>query len=93
MKSKELLEKIAGDERLVGELGPLRLNDDRNSFTAQARGLERYGMIPKAIEVWEALASQYPESSIADDAQSEIRRLKSQPALPNDCPQVIQSGL
>jgi hypothetical protein len=80
VKAKELLEKIAGDERLVEELGPLRLNDDRNSFTAQARGLERIGMIPKAIEVWEALASQYPDSSVADAAQGEIRRLKSQPA-------------
>jgi hypothetical protein len=84
VKSKDLLEKIAADERLLEELSPLRLDDDRRSFGAQARGLERFGMIPKAIEVWEALASQYPESPVAADAQSEIRRLKSQPAPPGD---------
>jgi len=83
-KSKGLLEKVAGDERLVEELGPLRWNDDRKSFGAQARGLERFGMTPKAIEVWQALSAQYPDSPIADEAQKEIDRLKSQPVAPVD---------
>ena len=35
-------------------------------------------MIPKAIEAWEALARQYPDSPIADEAEAEARRLRDQ---------------
>lgn len=76
--SQTLLKKILADERLLEVIGPLGLEDDRKSFGAQARGLERFGMIPKAIEVWETLAAKYPESPIADEAIAEVRRLQGQ---------------
>jgi hypothetical protein len=77
-RSRERLEEIIADAGLVEKLGPLRLNDERKAFGAQARGLERFGMIPKAIEVWEALARQYPDSPIADEAEAKVRRLRDQ---------------
>ena len=84
--SSALLEKIVADERLVEKLSPLRLDDERKWFGAQARGLERFGMIPKAIEVWKALAAQYPESPLAEEAQTEIRRLQAVPVRLPDAP-------
>jgi len=73
-----VLKKILNDDRLLEVLGPLGVEDDRKSFGAQARGLEKFGMIPKAIEVWETLAAKYPESPIADEAMAEARRLQGQ---------------
>lgn len=73
-----VLKKILSDERLLEVLGPLGVEDDRKSFGAQARGLEKFGMVPKAIEVWETLAAKYPESPIADEAMAEVRRLQGE---------------
>ncbi|MFO0864913.1 MAG: PDZ domain-containing protein [Gemmataceae bacterium] len=73
-----VLKKILSDERVLELIGPLGVEDDRKSFGAQARGLEKFGIIPKAIEVWETLAGKYPESPIADEALAEVRRLQGQ---------------
>jgi predicted esterase len=73
-----VLKKILSNERVLEAIGPLGVEDDRKSFSAQARGLEKFGMVPKAIEVWETLAAKYPESPIADEALAEVRRLQGQ---------------
>lgn len=89
--SKDILQKIVADERLATNLGELRLSDDHKWFAAQARGLERYGMIPKAIETWEFLARQYPKTPAADEAATEIRRLQNL-KLPQSVPEKGGTG-
>ncbi|MBI3866642.1 MAG: hypothetical protein HY290_32575 [Planctomycetia bacterium] len=53
-----------------------RLEDHSKSFKAQARGFERMGNYPKAIEVWETLARNHSDAPVADEARAEARRLK-----------------
>jgi predicted esterase len=81
-KARDLLKTIETDPRLHEKLDTLRLKDDRKSFGAQARGLERFGMIPRAIEAWESFARQHPDTPAAEEAQTEISRLKNQLSTP-----------
>ena len=74
--SQELLKKIFDDPDQAEVLNRLRLDDDRKSFGAQARGLERIGKLPQAIEAWDALARNHPDSPTADEARAEVRRLQ-----------------
>jgi hypothetical protein len=73
----ELMQNVKSDEQLVKALDDLRLADDTESFAAQARGLERAGRIPKAIEVWEVLAHNHRDAPIAEKARTEIQRLQN----------------
>src|SRR5258708_2819046 len=74
--SQELIEKIVADQDQAEVLERLRLDDDRKSFGAEARGLERIGKVPQAIDVWDALARNHPDSPTADEAHAEVRRLQ-----------------
>jgi hypothetical protein len=80
--SKELMNSIVADDDRKAALDRLSLADDRKSFGAQARGLERAGRIPKAIEVWESLARNHSDSPTAEEARAEIRRLQELPPPP-----------
>ena len=80
--SKELMQTILADQDQKAALDRLRLADDRKSFGAQARGLERAGRIPKAIEVWESLARNQRDTPTAEEARTEIRRLQELPPPP-----------
>jgi len=73
----ELMQKIKSDEQLVKALDDLRLADDSEAFSAQARELERAGNIPKAIEVWDVLAHNHRDAPIAEKARSEVQRLQN----------------
>jgi predicted esterase len=74
--SQELLDKIFADHDQAEVVERLRLDDDRRSFGAQARGLERIGKVPQAIDVWNALARNHSDSPTADEARAEVRRLE-----------------
>jgi predicted esterase len=80
--SRELLNEVFGNEARAEILARQRLADDSQSFTAQARGQERIGKIPKAIEIWEALARKHPNSPIAESARAEVLRLQDQKRPP-----------
>jgi poly(3-hydroxybutyrate) depolymerase len=76
--SQELIQKLLADKELAADVGRRRLEDDRKSFGAQARGQERIGKTSKAIEIWTALAHGYPDSPTAEEALAEVRRLQDQ---------------
>lgn len=74
--SQELMKSIVADQDQAAALDRLSLADDRKSFGAQARGLERAGRIPQAIDVWESLARNHADSPTAEEARAEVRRLQ-----------------
>jgi predicted esterase len=74
--SQEIMKTILADQDQADALSRLRLQDDRKSFGAQARGLERAGKIPQAIDVWETLARNYRDTPTADESRAEVRRLQ-----------------
>jgi hypothetical protein len=74
--SQELMKSIVADQDQAAALDRLSLADDRKSFGAQARGLERAGRIPQAIDVWESLARNHRDTPTAEEARAEVRRLQ-----------------
>jgi TolA-binding protein len=46
------------------------------ALTAQAKALERFGNIPKAVETWSLLADRYQDTPAATAAQANLRRLR-----------------
>jgi predicted esterase len=70
------LKKIAGDERLLARIEEQAPKDEVKALTAQAKALERFGNIPKAIETWTLLADRYQDSAAANVALSNLRRLR-----------------
>ena len=75
-KSGAALKKVAGDEKLLARIEVQAPQDEVKALTAQARALERFGNIPKAIETWTLLADRYQDSPAASAALSNIRRLR-----------------
>jgi hypothetical protein len=48
-----------------------------NVTLADARALERFGNIPKAIEAWDLLAKNYMDTPIGKKAIENIKRLRA----------------
>lgn len=84
--AREQIQAILADKDQKEALDRLRLEDDRKSFGAQARGLERIGKFPQAIGVWESLARNHPDTPTADEARAEIRRLQDKNPPPEQKP-------
>jgi hypothetical protein len=76
-QARELLQKVANDAKLLDVIGPQGAEDEQKSVSAQAKGLERFGLIPKAIEAWEILAKNYADTPVGMQAEAQIRRLRA----------------
>jgi predicted esterase len=76
-KAGRLLQGIAGDEKLLEIIAVQGARDEQQSLAAQARGLERFGQLGKAIAAWEILAKNYADQPVGQQAREEIRRLKA----------------
>ncbi len=74
---RQLLQVMAKDEKLLGAVEEQGAVDELKSLSAQAWALERFGQTPKALEAWQLLAKNYEGTPIGQNAQAEIRRLKS----------------
>jgi hypothetical protein len=74
--SQDVMEKILADKDQAEILEKLRLDDDRKSYGAQARGLERVRRFSQAIDVWNVLARNHRDTPTAEEALAEVRRLQ-----------------
>lgn len=70
------LKKIGGDEQLLNVIGVQGAEDEQKSLSAQAKALERFGNVPQAIQAWEILVQNYPDTAVGRQALEAIRRLK-----------------
>lgn len=71
-----LKEALADDKRLV-LVEAQGTEDEVKSISAQAKALERFGNVPKAIEAWELLAKSYEGTPIAVKAKENVKRLRA----------------
>ena len=74
--ARSLLMNITNDENMLKLIGDQGADDEIRFLSAQARGLERFGLTQKAIEAWEILARNYADTPAGQKAAAEIRRLK-----------------
>jgi predicted esterase len=72
-----LLKKISNDETLLQRIEVQGTADEVTSISAQAKALERFGNIPKAIEAWELLAKNYEGTPAGTRAIGNIKRLRA----------------
>lgn len=75
-EAQKLLKDALGDEKLLERIDRQGADDEVKSLSAQARAMERFGNVPKAIEAWSLLAKNYEGMPIAAEAAANIKRLK-----------------
>jgi predicted esterase len=74
-KARQLLKDVLDDEAVLPRIAEQGAADEQLALSSQARALERFGQTKKAIEAWEMLAKNYPDSAVGRDAREHIRRL------------------
>ena len=74
--ARQRLKEIGADEKLLERIGDQGTLDEVTSMSAQAKALERFGNLPKAIEAWELLAKNYEGTAVAVRAAENIKRLR-----------------
>jgi hypothetical protein len=75
-EARGLLKQVLNDDKLVERIADQGEADEVKSLSAQAKALERFGNVPKAIEAWNLLAKNYEGTPIAAKALENIKRLK-----------------
>ncbi len=75
-EARALLKEVLKDEKLVERISDQGAEDEVKSISAQAKAMERFGNVPKAIEAWDLLAKNYEGTPIAAKALENIKRLK-----------------
>jgi hypothetical protein len=70
------LKTLGSDPNLIEAVAEQGAADEQKSLTAQARALERIGLLDKAIEAWELLARNYPDSDVGKNAAAQAQRLR-----------------
>lgn len=76
-KAKSLLQKVGNDEKLLALIAEQGADDEVKAVSAQAKALERFGMLDKAAEAWTILLRNYADTPVARDAQQQIDRLRA----------------
>ncbi len=76
-KARTLLTELQKDETLLNAIEEKGSADEIKSLSAQAKGLERFGDLATAIQVWSMLAKSYEGTPTGAAAQTEIRRLQA----------------
>lgn len=75
-QARAALKKISTDEKILERVEVQGTADEVKSITAQAKALERFGNLPKAIEAWQLLAQSYEGTPAGNAAMAEIKRLR-----------------
>jgi predicted esterase len=76
IQTRTLLKQLPENDLLMKRIEDQGPKDEVKSLTAQAKALERFGNIPKAIEAWSLLATNYANTPIATNAAENIKRLR-----------------
>ncbi len=75
-KAQGLLRAAVSDDKLLALIEVQGTEDEVKSVSAQAKALERFGNVPKAIEAWGLLAMNYEGTPIGRAALDNIKRLR-----------------
>lgn len=70
------LKRIVNDKDILQRIEVQGADDEVKSISAQAKALERFGNIPKAIEAWQLLAKDYQGTPAGNTANMNIKRLR-----------------
>ncbi len=76
-QARQRLKEISNDDKLLQRIEVQGSEDEIKSMSAQAKALERFGNLPKAIEAWEVLARNYEGTPVAVTAMENIKRLRT----------------
>ena len=76
LKARKLLKDIVKDEKLLQTAGEQGAEDEQKSLSAQARAFERFGQRGQAIEAWELLARNQPDTPAGKNAAAQAKRLR-----------------
>jgi hypothetical protein len=68
--------RIVDDKNILQRVEVQGADDEIKSISAQAKALERFGNIPKAIEAWQLLAKDYQGTPAGNTANMNIKRLR-----------------
>ncbi|HZZ77847.1 MAG TPA: hypothetical protein VFE62_04980 [Gemmataceae bacterium] len=75
-QAQAVLKDALENKTILERVSDQGARDEIKSISAQARAMERFGNIPKAIEAWTLLANNYDGTPIGDQALENVRRLK-----------------
>jgi dienelactone hydrolase len=80
-KARKMSEDLQADPKRVALLAEQGGKEERRTLTAQARALERFGELRKALRAWDLLAEHYPDTEEGRKAAAEAKRLAATPYL------------
>jgi predicted esterase len=78
LKARKILKDLVNDEKLLQIAGEQGAEDEQKSLSAQARAFHRFGQKDRAIEAWELLAKNQPDTQAGKYAAVQARRLRDQ---------------
>lgn len=85
-KARGLLGEITKDETILQRVEVQGSADEVKALSALAKGLERFGQKPRALEIWGMLAKDYAGSPAGQEAAAQAKRIRDggslSPALP-----------
>lgn len=75
-EADRILQRVGKNATLLKRIEEQATADEVRSLSAQAKALERIGIVPKAIEAWELLADRFQGTPAADSAMANAKRLR-----------------
>lgn len=76
--AKQRLALILKDEKILEHVEKQGAQDEQKSLAAQASALERFGQIQGAIQAWELLAENYPDTPLGRQAMQRAKKLRGE---------------
>lgn len=76
-KARKLLDQVKADPKRSQLLAEQRGAEEQHELTAQAKALERFGLRRRALEAWQKLAKEHPDSPEGKRAAAEAGRLEA----------------
>lgn len=75
-EARAALNKLGGDDKILDRVELQGSADEIKSLSAQAKALERFGDVARAIDAWEVLAKNYQGTPAGDSASANVKRLR-----------------
>ena len=76
-EARKVLKGVVNNDKLLQLIEVQGAEDEVKSISAQAKAMERFGNVPKAIEAWDILAQNYAGTPIAAKANENLKRLRA----------------
>jgi predicted esterase len=76
LKARKILKELVNDEKLLQTAGEQGAEDEQKSLSAQAKAFERFGQRDQAIQAWELLAKNQPDTPAGKNAAVQAKRLR-----------------